>query len=474
VKTSRQKAGASEQFRASDSVRRQPVPSREAISLAPWLEPGDNKSDFERETVSNGFVAHADHQKPFETVRRSTHLSDHRAEAAVLMTSLRAPLHILNPQASGSHQARMRVPARCRIAFLVFCVMPVALCLVNCGKRRPPLPPIERVPQRTEALSGVQRGNQVLLSWPAPQRNASDGSVQSIRRVDIYRLAEKPRTPLGLTEEEFAARSTLIGSVTYDEIKNAKDVLTYTDTLELAGEPARLRYAVRYVNNSGQRAAFSNFLVVEPAARIAQAPTMIATGNEIGENAITISWKPPAANIDGSTPVNLLGYNVYRMEEAQNEISETPLNSAPVSGTQYSDKNFTFGENYRYLVRAVSLGTEGAQVESLNSNSITISPRDVFPPSAPASISIAPAPGRLSLFFPANPEADVAGYNIYRSTDPDLPKDKWIKLNSELLTKTTYQDEKVEPVKRYYYYLTAVDRAGNVSPPSEVVSETVP
>ena len=317
----------------------------------------------------------------------------------------------------------------------------------------------------------MQRGNQVLLSWPAPQRNASDGSVQSIRRVDVYLLAEKPRAPLGLTEEEFGARSTLIGSVTYDEIKNAKNVLNYTDTLELAGEPARLRYAVRYVNNSGQRAAFSNFLVIEPAARIAQAPTIIATGNEVGENAIAISWKAPAANIDGSTPVNLLGYNVYRIED---EISETSLNSSPVSGTQYSDRNFKFGENYKYLVRAVSLGTEGAQVESLNSNAISITPRDVFPPSAPASISIAPAPGRLSLFFPANPEADIAGYNIYRSTNSDLPKDKWNKLNPELLTKTTFQDEKVEPGKRYYYYLTAVDRAGNVSPPSEVVSETVP
>ncbi len=352
--------------------------------------------------------------------------------------------------------------------------MPTFLCLVNCGKRRPPLPPVERVQQRTEALSGVQRGNQVLLSWPAPQRNASDGSVQSIRRVDVYRLAEKPRAPLGLTEEEFATRSTLIGSVDYDQIKNAGDVLTYTDTLELAGEPARLRYAVRYVNNSGQRAAFSNFLVIEPAARIAQAPTLIKTDNEVSENAITISWKPPAANIDGSTPVNLLGYNVYRMEGEENEISETPINSSPVSGTEYSDKNFKFGEDYRYIVRAASLGTEGAQVESLNSNSITITPRDKFPPSAPALIRIGPAPGRLSLFFPANPEVDIAGYNIYRSTDPDLPRDKWIKLNSELLTKTTFQDDKVEPGKQYYYYLTAVDQAGNVSDPSEVVSETVP
>lgn len=366
-----------------------------------------------------------------------------------------------------------------RISFRTFALflLPFALLSAGCGKRRPPLPPIERVPQRTEALSGAQRGNQVILSWPAPQRNANDESVQSIRRIDVYRLAEQPRAPLGLTEEDFASRATLIGSVTYDQIKSATDNLTYTDTLELAGEPTRLRYAVRYVNASGQRAAFSNFLVVEPAARVAQPPTIISTGNEVAEETITIAWQPPAANIDGSTPVNVLGYNVYRIDDSDDparEQSQTAINTSLVAGTRFADRNFKFGDTYRYIVRSVSLGTEGAQVESLNSNVLSVSPRDVFRPSAPTSITVAAAPGRLSLFFPANPEMDVAGYNIYRSTDPDLPKDKWSKLNSALLTRTTFQDEKVEAGKRYYYYLEAVDQVGNVSPPSEVVSEIVP
>jgi hypothetical protein len=343
-----------------------------------------------------------------------------------------------------------------------------------CGKRLPPLPPTERVQQRTESLSGIQRGNQVILSWPAPRRNAPDQSVQSIRRIDVYRLAEKPRAPLALTEEEFSARSTLIGSVTYDEIKNGGDTLTYTDSLSLSSEPARLRYAVRYVNAAGQRAAFSNFLLLEPAARVANPPTLIATGKEVGEHAITITWQAPTANIDGSTPVNLLGYNVYRVAESEAEVSPAPINTTLVAGDQYVDQNFKFGETYRYIVRSVSLGTEGGQVESLNSNSIAVSPKDIFAPSAPASITVAAAPGRLSIFFPANPEPDVVGYNIYRSTDPDLPRKDWIKLNGTLLTRTTFQDEKVEAGKRYYYFLTAVDDAGNISEPSQVVTEVVP
>jgi hypothetical protein len=328
------------------------------------------------------------------------------------------------------------------------------------------------VQQRTELLSGAQQGNQVILSWPAPVRNAPDSSVQSIRRIDVYRLAEKPGTARALTEDEFAASATLVGSVTYEEIRNAGDTLSYADSLELAGGPTRLRYAVRYVNATGQRAAFSNFLLIEPAVRIAQPPTV--QRSEVTESAITISWQAPTANIDGSTPINLLGYNVYRMDESQSTPGQTPINSSLVSGTEYPDRGFKFGGEYRYIVRAVSLGTEGAQVESLNSNLMPVSPRDVFRPAPPSGVSIAPAPGRLSIFFAANVESDIAGYDIYRASDPDLPKTNWTKLNPATLTRTTFQDDKVESGKKYYYYVIAIDTAGNISLPSDVVSETVP
>ena len=360
---------------------------------------------------------------------------------------------------------------------LWLCALVVGLAVVpGCGKRRPPLPPVERVQQRTESLSGAQQGNEVMLSWPSPRRNAPDSSVQSIRRIDVYRLAERPGAPLALTEEEFSTRATLVGSVTYEQIQTAGDTLTYRDVLELAGQPTRLRYAVRYVNASGQRAAFSNFLSIEPAARIAQAPTL-SSPLKLSEDAITLSWQPPAANIDGSTPVNLLGYNVYRTDESQTELGSQPINSALISGTEYADKSFQFGKEYHYIVRSVSLGTGGAQVESLNSNSVPASPRDTFPPAAPERPSIAapePASARLAIFFAANKETDIAGYNIYRSTDPELPKESWTRLNQTLLTRTTYQDERVESGKTYYYYVVAVDKAGNVSQPSEVGSERAP
>ena len=358
---------------------------------------------------------------------------------------------------------------------LAFCLLPFAL---SCGKRRPPQPPVERVPQRTELLSGVQRGNQVILNWPAPLRNAPDQSVQSIRQIDIYRLAEPTDAPLTLTEEEFGARATLIGSVPFEAIRASDGQISYIDTLQLL-EPVRLRYAVRYVNASGQRAAFSNFLLVEPAASVSL-PPVVNPSPTFTESAITVTWEAPKANIDQTTPANLLGYNIYRATRAQNEPAERPLNGErPVNATQYVDQSFNFGEEYVYVVRAVSLGTGGNPVESLNSNPVNVTPRDIFPPSAPGggsptSVSAAAAGGRISIFWPANPERDVVGYNLFRSTDPDLPLDKWTRLNRTPLERTTFQDDAVQSGVKYYYYLTAVDSAGNVSQPSAVASETAP
>ena len=43
-----------------------------------------------------------------------------------------------------------------------------------------------------------------------------------------------------------------------------------------------------------------------------------------------------------------------------------------------------------------------------------------------------------------------------------------------LLETNTFQDIEVTSGKTYHYYLTATDKFGNVSEPSEVVSETIP
>jgi fibronectin type 3 domain-containing protein len=325
------------------------------------------------------------------------------------------------------------------------------------------------VSQRAE-ISGFQRGDRVILSWKMPEKNAPATDVQHIKRVDIYRLAERLTSPLTLSEEEFSARSVLIASVNVRDQDFGSKPFTYTDTLQFAGQPSRLRYAVRFVNAAGQKAAFSNFLVIEPAPKVAAAPGSLIA--EVTQDAIKLKWTAPAANADGTTPVNLVGYNVYR--SGSRTQAGRLLNKTPIREAEYADQTFEFEKEYFYFVRAVSSGTGDSPTESTESDVVEVQPKDTFPPSPPVAITIAASPTSISLFFPPNPETDVVGYNIFRSEDGSLPKAEWKLLTAKPQDANTFQDSEVEAGKTYFYYVTAVDKFNNESEPSEVVSDKLP
>jgi len=358
------------------------------------------------------------------------------------------------------------MPGRIKTTFVIFAL--VALFISGCGKRKPPLPPIDRVAQRVE-IAGFQRGNKIIISWKMPARNAKKDSVLNIDRADIYRLAEPVNSPLGLTEEEFSSQSNLIATLKITDADFGLKTLQYTDALQFVGQQVRLRYAIRLANASGQKASYSNFLMIEPTAKVASFPSSLTA--EPSQDAIRLKWLAPTTNIDGSTPASVLGYNVYR-STSEKEPGKL-LNKTPVTTNGFDDEFFEFGKDYYYFVRAVSIGTQAEPVESSETNVLKFKAVDTFAPSAPTAITLAAGQNLISIFFAVNPEKDVVGYKIYRSTDAGLAKDKWELLTPELLKTNTFKDEKVESGKTYYYYLTATDKAGNVSEPSNVVSDSI-
>jgi hypothetical protein len=75
-----------------------------------------------------------------------------------------------------------------------------------------------------------------------------------------------------------------------------------------------------------------------------------------------------------------------------------------------------------------------------------------------------------------DPSQVVAGYNFYMSTDPNLPKKRWRKMNDELIPDTNFviTHDKLEPGVTYYSYVTAVSVLGGESAPSEVMTMANP
>lgn len=85
-------------------------------------------------------------------------------------------------------------------------------------------------------------------------------------------------------------------------------------------------------------------------------------------------------------------------------------------------------------------------------------------PITPQNFFDLPHPERIDLSWSPNLEADLAGYNLYRSeTEGDLGE----QLNQEVIEGNSYFDIDVEGGVYYYYSLTAVDETGNESDPTE-------
>jgi hypothetical protein len=94
---------------------------------------------------------------------------------------------------------------------------------------------------------------------------------------------------------------------------------------------------------------------------------------------------------------------------------------------------------------------------------------------SPAAITLSgtgvqPVSHSVTLTWTASTSA-VSGYNVYRSTISGGP---YTKLNSSLITTTSYVDSSVQAGLTYYYVVTSVDSTGVESAFSTQVSATVP
>lgn len=353
-----------------------------------------------------------------------------------------------------------------------FCFLLSIFSLFGCGKIGEPLPPIPRAPLVVNELTVTQQGSRLILSFPLvrPPR------AERLERIDIFRLIEPETAPRGITEEEFAARATVISTISGEQVKPGLTTITHLDPLDLRQQDRglRYRYAVRLFNRDGRGADLSNYATITPLTELAAAPGRPTAS--LTQTEITLDWSLPAANENGTTPANVAGYNLYR----RSGDNLAKLNPQPLKVPHFVDKTFQFGITYEYSVRSLSAQNPSPDnskvdetIEGNASETLIFTPKDTFAPTAPTSITIASINGQVSLFWPSNPEADLAGYNIYRAESDATPINQWVKLNLRLHLPTTFRDDRVQVGKQYFYQITALDTAGNESPRSETKNETV-
>lgn len=257
------------------------------------------------------------------------------------------------------------------------------------------------------------------------------------------------------------------------------------DAAELNGTSGtQLVYSVKTRVSNARRSADSNqaaILVYRPPAAVQDLRVMLT------ETALVLDWSP-AQQIPAATGEGAARFEIFRAEvdpataqAAVTNPSEAKLIAPPAlvaqtTQTQYRDGNFQFGKTYLYTVREVEpFGNE--PVESPDSAAAVILAKDVFPPAAPQGVEAVSvpeangAPVAIELTWTINTETDLAGYNVYRSDQADMPGQK---LNGELLLTPTFRDISVRPGQDYFYRVAAVDQSGNESALSSAVEAQVP
>ena len=176
-----------------------------------------------------------------------------------------------------------------------------------------------------------------------------------------------------------------------------------------------------------------------------------------GDERVALEWS-------ASTERDIAGYNVYR--SAVSGGRRRQLTYPPIAATAFTDTRLANGATYYYVVTAVDRSGN----ESRHSGEVSSEPTDdTVPPAAPTALLATPGDGRAALDWDDSPEADLAGYNVLRSTTSSGP---YTRINPSPVAASAFTDVGLANGIAYHYVLTAVDHSGNESRASVEASAT--
>jgi hypothetical protein len=368
--------------------------------------------------------------------------------------------------------------------------LPLALLLFSlvaagCGAPGQPTPPSPPIPVAVSDLKAVQVGDAALLTFTMPTKSTMGLRLNEVPTLEVWRGSLRPDgTP---NPRSFHLVDTIPAVILKGYVQEGKvsfpDPVQPEELRSNTGETAL--YRVRTRVSERKSSADSNQVSVDlypVPQRIENLEAMVT------EKSLQLTWSAPTSTSVGAALPPILEYHVYRGEldpaslsAAQKDLHTAvwkfPLLQIGVSPTPgYQDTNFDFGTAYAYVVRSV-IGAGGAHLESADSIPVLLTPKDTFPPGPPQDVVTAVLPGTnpgsnvVDLSWSINLETDMAGYRVYRSESENA---RGQLLTPDLVLTPSFRDSTVVSGHRYWYTVTAVDRAGNESAPSGVALAEVP
>jgi len=377
---------------------------------------------------------------------------------------------------------RTYIETRPALLFPIFhFLFSIFLLSAGCGAPGEPVPPSPPVPTAIKDLTARQAGDGVQLSFTLPSNSISGQKLAAPPAVEILRGSVKPDG--SADAKSFREVYTIPGAL----VDNYREDGRVVFTVPIAPEETRshpggaVAYAVRTRASMKRASADSNVV----SLRVVPVPAPIASVEaRVTESAIELTWPVPAATAAGELVTTISSYKIYRSETHPAEAGAPPQDLLPgkleahpallasSETNSFRDASMVFDHTYVYFVRSV-IQVEGNELESSDSQPVTVTPHDTFPPAVPQGLVAAVLPGATSgtvlvdLSWSINLETDLAGYHVYRSEQEGT---RGQLVTPDLLPTPAVRDTSVEPGHRFWYTVTAVDRAGNESPPCAPVA----
>jgi len=335
--------------------------------------------------------------------------------------------------------------------------------LTKKGGRGPSGPVVEATSVRAVAT----RSN-VTVTWAAVGADRASG-------YNIYRRVVSQRQLKSRQGEDYVKIAYVPGG----------DSSQFVDTTARTG--FEYAYQVAAVAPNGTEGPHVPESGVSAGPSLAAPPLQLQ--GQAGDGFVRLSWVPSGADF-------VDGYNLYR--RTQGGVDQL-IATLPSTATEYTDTNVTNNVTYVYTLVAFANVEEGTRsILEGNPASVTVRPAEKVP-EAPRGLTAEVQDAQVLLQWQASVEADVVSYNIYRREGAgrglrgsggrvDIHGYKWGRpgrargdfrqagpaqlIGSVPVTTPTFLDRTVTPNVSYIYYVTAVDRAGNESAPSNEVAVT--
>jgi hypothetical protein len=349
-------------------------------------------------------------------------------------------------------------------------------CLAGCALAGNPQPPTLWLPAPVKDVTAVRAGSEVRLHWTMPRQTTDKVTLKGPQRAHIcWNWVQKAST------KGSAVPCQAAGDGRFPPGK-AADISVPLPTQLTSGGPRAVAFFVELQNPDGKTAGPSNPALVATGAA---PPPVTGLGAEARAEGVVLHW-------DKAAPEPGLVLRLHRdlVKAPAAARPDKSLNAAPPEqqvlevdlatqdAGQALDRDASLDHTWRYTaerVLRVEADRHALEIAGSASPAVTIDAKDVFPPQVPRGLAaVADEQAHaIDLSWLPDAEADLAGYIVDRRDVTAGGAAQRIS-GPKPVVAPSFSDTAVVPGHRYAYSVSAVDRDGNRSAPSEEVEEELP